>query len=78
MFELQLTGQQWYGRGNSKSLVNWWTAQASQDKAVDKCYRAQPFESDAKRVEFLFGLYERYAAGLLAQEKEKKVKKERK
>ncbi|MDX9751575.1 MAG: class I SAM-dependent DNA methyltransferase [Flavobacteriales bacterium] len=36
------------------------------DKAVDKCYRAQPFQSDAKRVEWLFELYEKYSAGLLA------------
>ena len=28
------------------------------DRAVDKCYRSQPFTSDAKRVEFLFELYE--------------------
>ena len=28
------------------------------DRAVDKCYRPQPFASDAKRVEFLFELYE--------------------
>ncbi len=33
------------------------------DKAVDKCYRPQPFASDAKRVEFLFELYEGYAGG---------------
>lgn len=36
------------------------------DKAVDKCYRAQPFTSDAKRVEYLFELYEEYTKGLLA------------
>jgi len=28
------------------------------DRAVDKCYRSAPFASDAKRVEFLFELYE--------------------
>ena len=28
------------------------------DHAVDKCYRSQPFANDAKRVEFLFELYE--------------------
>lgn len=44
------------------------------DKAVDKCYRPQPFESDAKRVEYLFGLYEKYTSGLLANEKPKKRK----
>jgi len=39
------------------------------DKAVDKCYRPQPFASDAKRVEYLFELYEKYTMGLLAGEK---------
>ncbi len=46
------------------------------DKAVDKCYRPQPFASDAKRVEYLFELYEKYTAGLLAGEKPKRKKKE--
>lgn len=35
------------------------------DKAVDKCYRPQPFANDAKRVEYLFELYERYVGGLM-------------
>jgi hypothetical protein len=42
------------------------------DKAVDKCYRAQAFTTDAKRVEYLFELYEKYTQGLLAGEKPKK------
>jgi methylase of polypeptide subunit release factors len=42
------------------------------DKAVDKCYRAQAFTTDAKRVEYLFELYEKYTKGLLAGEKGKK------
>lgn len=45
------------------------------DKAVDKCYRPQPFANDAKRVEYLFELYEKYTAGLLAGEKLKRMKK---
>ena len=45
------------------------------DKAVDKCYRPQPFTTDAKRVEYLFELYEKYTKGLLAGEKPKKGKK---
>jgi len=49
-------------------------AHAALDKAVDKCYRPQPFENDAKRVEFLFGLYEKYTAGLLAGKTGKRVK----
>lgn len=44
------------------------------DKAVDKCYRAQAFTTDAKRVEYLFELYEKYTKGLLAGEKPKKGK----
>jgi len=44
-------------------------------KAVDKCYRPQPFLNDAKRVEYLFGLYEKYTMGLLATEKPKRKKK---
>ncbi len=44
------------------------------DKAVDLCYRPQAFTSEAKRMEYLFELYERYTAGLFAKEKEKKKK----
>ncbi|MBL7981547.1 MAG: class I SAM-dependent DNA methyltransferase [Flavobacteriales bacterium] len=44
------------------------------DKAVDKCYRAQPFTSDAKRVEYLFELYEEYTRGLLGGGKGKRKK----
>ena len=36
------------------------------DAAVDKCYRKEPFRSELERVEFLFGLYERYTAALTA------------
>jgi hypothetical protein len=53
------------------------------DKAVDNCYRKQPFESESKRMEFLFALYEKYTKGLnfdtkagkplLGQRKSKKV-----
>ena len=45
------------------------------DKAVDKCYRPQLFTSDAKRVEYLFELYEEYTNGLLAAEKPKRGRK---
>jgi hypothetical protein len=41
------------------------------DKAVDQCYRSAPFTSEAKRMEFLFELYEKYTAGLLVAEKKK-------
>jgi hypothetical protein len=36
------------------------------DAAVDKCYRKEPFKSELERVEYLFGLYERYTSGLTA------------
>ncbi|OWY25772.1 hypothetical protein C7N43_38490, partial [Sphingobacteriales bacterium UPWRP_1] len=45
------------------------------DKAVDKCYRDAPFTTDARRIEYLFTLYEQYTAGLFAVEKKKKGKK---
>ena len=34
------------------------------DRAVEKCYRPEPFQSDRERVEFLFALYEKLAAPL--------------
>jgi hypothetical protein len=39
------------------------------DKAVDSAYSKQTFNSDAKRMEFLFELYEKYTAGLFMKEK---------
>ena len=45
------------------------------DKAVDACYRPQPFTTDANRMEFLFALYETYTAGLFATAKKSKKKK---
>ncbi|MGH2564989.1 MAG: type IIL restriction-modification enzyme MmeI, partial [Ginsengibacter sp.] len=39
------------------------------DKAVDQCYRSQPFPNETKRIEFLFGLYDKYTSGLFAQQK---------
>lgn len=44
------------------------------DKAVDLAYRSQPFISEAKRMEFLFELYEKYTADLFTKEKVKKKK----
>jgi hypothetical protein len=40
-------------------------AHAALDRAVDLCYRSQPFENDSQRVEHLFALYERLTAPLL-------------
>lgn len=48
------------------------------DKAVDLCYRPQPFLNAAKRIEFLFELYEKYTADLFTVEKTKKPKKKSK
>ena len=42
------------------------------DKAVDVCYRPQPFVSEAKRIEFLFELYDKYTSGLFSADKKKK------
>lgn len=50
-------------------------AHSELDKAVDLAYRPQPFTSDAKRMEFLFDLYEKYTADLFTKEKLKKNKK---
>ena len=40
-------------------------AHADLDRAVDRCYRPQPFETDRQRVEHLFALYEKLTAPLL-------------
>lgn len=45
------------------------------DKAVDLAYSKQDFSTDAKRMEFLFELYEKYTSGLFAGEKKTKSKK---
>jgi hypothetical protein len=39
------------------------------DRAVDLCYRTQPFPNETKRIEFLFDLYEKYVSGLLRAKK---------
>jgi hypothetical protein len=44
-------------------------AHAELDRAVDHCYRSQPFTSDRQRIEFLFALYEQYTSPLLPVEK---------
>lgn len=41
------------------------------DKAVDLCYRPQPFVNEAKRIEFLFELFDRYTGGLFGEKKKK-------
>lgn len=44
------------------------------DKAVDLCYRPQPFINETKRIEFLFELYDKYTAGLFVGRKRNKNK----
>ena len=39
------------------------------DRAVDRCYRSEPFLSDRHRVEYLFALYEQLTAPLVAAAK---------
>ena len=43
------------------------------DKAVDLCYRPQPFINETKRIEFLFELYDKYTSGMFGGKEKKKV-----
>jgi len=47
------------------------------DRAVDRCYRRQPFADDRQRVEFLFALYERLTSPLIAAAEKPKKKQTR-
>jgi hypothetical protein len=51
------------------------TAHAALDKAVDKCYRSDPFPSDRARVEHLFALYEKLTAPLAPTPKSSRRRK---
>ena len=51
-------------------------AHADLDRAVDLCYRPQPFQNDRQRVEHLFALYEKLTAPLIPAAK-KRVRKSR-
>jgi hypothetical protein len=42
------------------------------DRAVDRCYRSQPFTSERQRVEFLFDRYEKLTTPLIAATRKKK------
>jgi hypothetical protein len=42
------------------------------DRAVDRCYRPQPFDSDRHRVEYLFALYERLTTLFAPQKRTRK------
>jgi hypothetical protein len=47
-------------------------AHAELDKAVDLCYRSQPFISERQRVEYLFWLYEKLTAPLYVTDRRKR------
>jgi len=49
-------------------------AHAELDRAVDLCYRPQPFQNDRQRVEHLFAMYERLIAPLLPSAKKARRK----
>ncbi len=49
-------------------------AHAELDRAVDRCYRPQPFDNDRQRVEHLFALYEKLTAPLLPSAKKPRRK----
>lgn len=49
-------------------------AHADLDRAVELCYRPQPFENDRQRVEHLFALYEKLTAPLLPSTKKSRRK----
>lgn len=42
------------------------------DRAVDRCYRRQPFATERQRLEFLFALYEKLTAPLMSAAGKKK------
>jgi hypothetical protein len=52
-------------------------AHAELDRVVDRCYRPEPFTGDRQRVEFLFTLYERLTAPLVAATKPKTGRRSR-
>lgn len=48
---------------------------ANLDRAVEKCYRPEPFKSDRERVEHLFRLYEQLTAPLLPASSRTKMRR---
>ena len=46
-------------------------AHAELDRAVERCYRKEPFPNDRTRVEHLFALYEKLTAPLTPTEKKR-------
>jgi hypothetical protein len=50
-------------------------AHAELDRAVDLCYRREPFGTERQRVEFLFALYEKLTAPLLPAAKARRARR---
>ena len=49
-------------------------AHSALDKAIDQCYRSQPFASEVQRIEFLFEMYKKLIEPLFGREKKKRKK----
>ena len=47
-------------------------AHAALDRAVDRCYRGQPFTSERQRIEFLFSLYDEITTPLIPPTRKKR------
>lgn len=47
-------------------------AHAKLDRAVDRCYRSQPFPNERNRIEYLFKLYQELTTPLLPAPKRRK------
>jgi len=47
-------------------------AQCVLNKTVDKNDQNEPIQAERERIEYLFGMYEKYTSGLLAVEGKKK------
>lgn len=48
------------------------------DRAVEQCYRLQPFSSDTERLEYLFTMYEKMTGSGTLFSKQKPMKKTKK
>ena len=49
-------------------------AHAKLDRAVDRCYRSQPYPNERNRIEYLFNLYQKLSAPLLPAAKNRRKK----
>ncbi len=62
----------WYIKATRYRPVDLLKAHQELDRAVDLCYRPQPFTTETTRVEFLFNLYVQTTETLLTQGKKKR------